>query len=105
MRNILRRQFHWVYGKTGMGKPIVMGPYSEHLKANTISEKLEDGRVFTLNTRNMQQATRTIKAQLVQSTGKIDEHIQRHGHSVEGQKISFDNPTSSLANEIMRSSD
>ena len=53
MRNILRRRFHWVYGKTSMGKPIVMGPYSEHVKATAISEKLEEGQIFTLNTRNM----------------------------------------------------
>ena len=105
MRNILRRRYHWVYGKTAMGKPIVMGPYSEHIKANGISEKLEEGQVFTLNTRNMQQATRNIKAQLVQATGKVDEHIQRHGHAVEGQRVPFNSPNSSLASEILSSSD
>tara|TARA_Y100000310_G_scaffold271230_1_gene285642 strand:- start:644 stop:961 length:318 start_codon:yes stop_codon:yes gene_type:complete len=105
MRNILRRRFHWVYGKTSMGKPIVMGPYSEHVKATAISEKLEEGQIFTLNTRNMQQATRTIKAQLVQASGNVDEHIQRHGHAVEGQRAPFENPKSSLASQILGSSD
>ena len=53
MRNFLKRTYFWVYGKTNMGKPVVMGPYSEELKAGMISEKLDDSRVFNLKTKNM----------------------------------------------------
>jgi len=108
MRNILRRTYFWIYGKTNMGKPVVMGPYSEQLKADMISEKLEDSKVFPLKTRNLQQATRSIKASLVQSSsGSVDEHVRPHQHSLEGQKSQDLFPYSnnnSLASEILESS-
>jgi len=108
MRNFLKRTYFWVYGKTNMGKPVVMGPYSEELKAGMISEKLDDSRVFNLKTKNMQQATRSIKASLVQDTGRVDEHVQPHGHQMEQSRSPFSNPFSSnnnnLADEILESS-
>lgn len=110
MRNILRRTYFWIYGKTNMGKPVVMGPYGEQLKADMIAEKLEDSRVFPLKTRNLQQATRSIKASLVQSSsGSVDEHIRPHQHSIKGEKapgtFPFENNNNSLASEILESSD
>ena len=91
-----------------MGKPVVMGPYVEQLKANMISDKLEDSRVFNLKTRNLQQATRSIKATLVQdSTGGVDEHIRPHQHSMKDEKspgsYPFEN-NNSLATEILEAS-
>ena len=95
-----------------MGKPVVMGPYSEQLKADMIAEKLEDSRVFPLKTRNLQQATRSIKASLVQSSsGPVDEHVRPHQHSLGGEKspgltdsFPYEQRNNSLATEILESS-
>ena len=109
MRNILRRTYFWIYGKTNMGKPVVMGPYTEQIKADMIAEKLEDSRIFPLKTRNLQQATRSIKATLVQDSGSVDEHIRPHQHSISSDKspgtFPFENSNNSLASEILESSD
>ena len=111
MKNVFRRNYYWIYGKTTMGKPVVMGPYGDQLKADMLAEKLEDSRVFPLKTRNLQQATRTIKATLVQDSGSVDEHIRPHQHSMEGDKgiskgaFPFEKSNSSLASEILESSD
>jgi len=106
MKNILRRTYFWVYGKTNMGKPVVMGPYTEQLRADGVSEKLEDSRIFPLQTRNMQKATRSIKAILVQSsdTKNIDGHVRPHQHQMEGERLPFESKNS-LASEILESSD
>ena len=109
MRNVFRKNYFWIYGKTTMGKPVVMGPYGDQLKADMLAEKLEDSRVFPLRTRNLQQATRSIKASLVQDSGTVDEHIRPHQHSMQGEKspgtFPFENSNNSLASEILGSSD
>ena len=104
MRKIWKRTFYWVYGKTNMGKPVVMGPYVEQLRADGVSEKLEDSRVFPLQTRNMQKATRSIKAILVQSSdcNQVDEHVRPHQHPTDSIQMPFDR-NNSLANEILES--
>ena len=109
MRKVFRKNYFWIYGKTSMGKPVVMGPYGEQLKADMLAEKLEDSRVFPLKTRNLQQATRSIKATLVQDSGTVDEHIRPHGHSMGNEQspssFPFENSNNTLASEILESSD
>ena len=109
MRNVFKKNYFWIYGKTSMGKPVVMGPYGEQLKADMLAEKLEDSRVFNLRTRNLQHATRSIKATLVQDSGTIDEHIRPHQHSMKGERspnsFPFENNNNSLASEILGSPD
>ena len=108
MRNILRKTYFWVYGKTNLGKPVVMGPYGQQLRADMIADKLEDSSVFPLLTRNMQQATRSIKAKLVHNSDNVDKHIVPHQHSMQGennnQSIPFEG-NNFLAQEILESPD
>ena len=73
--------FQWIYGRNSAGRDILIGPYQDEAKSNSIAESLDDGQVFNLPTRNQGQATRIVKAKLADARGVYTEPIKNFMHA------------------------
>ena len=74
------QKYSYIFGYTKGGKTVCLGPYLVPHEADAILATLEDGEIFSLDTRDLHKATRVIKAELLQRTGDPDEAIRRTLH-------------------------
>jgi hypothetical protein len=81
-----KRTYYWAQGNSPKdGKPVLVGPFGTESRANAFSDKLEDGRVFDLPTKNQAEATRIVKAKLAGESDKggLGNIITRFSHKDE----------------------
>ena len=78
-------EYHWVFGRKADQNGVVLGPY-EQTQADLIADKLEDGRVFSLPTKDQSRATQMIKAELFGKSQDIEQATKQVGHSLESRK-------------------
>ena len=74
------QKYQYVFGYTKGGKTVCLGPYLVPHEADATLATLEDGEIFSLDTRDLHKATRVIKAELLQRTGDPDESIKKVLH-------------------------
>lgn len=71
------QKFYYVFGFTGEGKKVCLGPIMDPSEADGKLAELEDGEIFELKTRDLNKATRIIKAELM-SRGEEPDEALRH---------------------------
>ena len=74
------QKYSYIFGYTKGGKTVCLGPYLVPHEADAILATLEDGEIFSLDTRDLHKATRVIKAELLQRTGDPDDSIRKMLH-------------------------
>ena len=72
--------YFYVFGFTGEGKKVFLGPFTERTEADVELAKLDDGEIFESPSRSLAKATREIKAELMSRGEDADEALRRMLH-------------------------
>ena len=73
--------YYWAYGATDEQKKVILGPFALSSTAQAEADKLHDSEVIALETKNMQRATRMIKAKLAKNMTSVTPALSKVGHS------------------------
>jgi len=71
------REYYWVYGYTGSGKKVTLGPYIDAGEADKRASKLDDANVYALPTRDRGRAVQMIRSKLLKQGEDIDKTLER----------------------------
>ena len=74
------QKYLYVFGFTKKGKAVCLGPYVNPQEADNILATLADGEIFEDGSRNLNTATRNIKAELIKRSGDADEALRKVLH-------------------------
>ena len=81
------QKYFYVLAWTDLGKVAALGPYmSENDAARALTE-FADGEVFSYDTKNLQRATRQMKAELLNRGEGPDESLRRMLHTKGLQRL------------------
>ena len=71
------QKYYYVFGWTHANRKVCLGPFTDASEADGKLAELEDGEVFALATRDINKATREIKAILMSRGEDADEALRR----------------------------
>ncbi len=95
--------YNWVFGRRSDMNGVVLGPY-EQSQAEAVADKLEDGQVFVLPTKDQSKATQMIKAELFRQTQNIEQATKRMSHTTQERKKPMEFRSGDLTQELRRRS-
>ena len=71
------QKYYYVFGFTHEDKKVCLGPFTDASEVDGKLAELEDGEVFELTTRDINKATREIKAELMSRGEDADSALRR----------------------------
>jgi len=86
--------YYWVTGTNPENfSMVVMGAYNSENEANDVSQRLQDGVVHELNTRDKARATQVLKHKLFKDGKSIEQALKHASHKMpeNNNRSDFDN--------------